>query len=74
MATKICLTDIENYLIHITLTLKKSIGDIGWHGIDGSDGLKGVKGERGYTFPYELAPRGEPGFDGIPGLKGEQGS
>lgn len=30
-------------------------------------------GERGYTFPYELAPRGEPGFDGMPGLKGANG-
>lgn len=30
-------------------------------------------GERGYTFPYERAPHGEPGFDGIPGLKGIQG-
>lgn len=28
-------------------------------------------GERGYTFPYELAPRGEPGIDGIPGFKGK---
>lgn len=33
-----------------------------------------MKGERGFTFPYELAPVGEPGFDGIPGLKGEQGN
>lgn len=48
-------------------------GDSGWHGIDGHDGIKGLKGDRGYTFPYELAPRGEPGFDGIPGRKGEQG-
>lgn len=35
--------------------------------------MKGLKGERGYTFPYEMAPVGEPGFDGIPGLKGETG-
>lgn len=49
------------------------LGDVGWHGIDGVDGAKGIKGERGYTRPYELAPRGEPGIDGMPGLKGEYG-
>lgn len=33
--------------------------------------MNSFQGDRGYTFPYELAPRGEPGIDGIPGFKGE---
>lgn len=29
-------------------------------------------GDRGYTYPYELAPIGEPGIDGYPGMKGNE--